>query len=198
MEGSSDDDSLLYDNSGVLRAADATMIIYPFAIVSGAGHAVIDDGTLTVLGGLDQSVYFEGKTGVLALAQATTFDSLIFGFSNMGGDSLDLGDIKFGSSTSANFSGTAKRGVLTVTDGTDTARITLIGDYLASTFTVASDGDGGTTVTATPSSPSGGSPAHALVAATASFAPPEMGSERQARMDGFSPRLLALPHTAIA
>ena len=43
-------------------------------------------------------------------------------------------------------SGTASGGVLTVTDGTHTAQIKLIGDYFSSTFVAASDGHGGTIV----------------------------------------------------
>ncbi|MEO8926002.1 MAG: hypothetical protein ABI306_02455, partial [Caulobacteraceae bacterium] len=44
------------------------------------------------------------------------------------------------------FSGTATSGTLTVTDGTHTAHITLIGDYRSSTFTASSDGHGGVTI----------------------------------------------------
>ena len=60
--------------------------------------------------------------------------------------SLDLEDISFGSKTMATYSGTSTSGVLTVADGSHVAKITLEGDYLASTFTVSSDGHGGTTV----------------------------------------------------
>ena len=51
--------------------------------------------------------------------------------------------------TTKTLSGTAKGGVLTVSDGTHTALIDLKGDYLGATFTAASDGHGGTVVTAT-------------------------------------------------
>ena len=42
--------------------------------------------------------------------------------------------------------GNATGGTLTVTDGTKTAHIALSGDYLSSTWTLSSDGKGGTTV----------------------------------------------------
>ena len=64
-----------------------------------------------------------------------------------GGTSLDLEDVGFVSPAQASFSGDAGSGVLTVTDGTHTAKITLSGDYLDTDFTSASDGQGGTLIT---------------------------------------------------
>jgi len=43
-------------------------------------------------------------------------------------------------------SGTASGGTLTVTDGSHTANIALLGHYMASTFVTSSDGHGGTNV----------------------------------------------------
>jgi len=45
-----------------------------------------------------------------------------------------------------NPSGTASGGTLTATDGSHTANIALLGDYMASTFVTSSDGHGGTNV----------------------------------------------------
>src|SRR5260370_38273208 len=42
--------------------------------------------------------------------------------------------------------GNTPGGTLTVTDGTDTANIALQGNYLSSTWTLSSDGNGGTIV----------------------------------------------------
>ena len=44
------------------------------------------------------------------------------------------------------YSGDASGGTLTVTDGSHTAQIALLGNYLASTFVASSDGHGGTMV----------------------------------------------------
>src|SRR4029077_1948201 len=44
-------------------------------------------------------------------------------------------------------------GTLTVSDGTHTAKITLLGDYSLSTFTPSSDGHGGTSVVDPPFHP---------------------------------------------
>jgi len=87
-------------------------------------------------------------------------------FSKTGATALDLLDIAFGGSTTASFSGTATSGVLTVTNGTHTAKIKLTGNYTTSTFTVSSDSHGGTKVV----DPTAPAQAHAFVAAMAGFA----------------------------
>ena len=55
-------------------------------------------------------------------------------------------DISYGADTQVTFLGNAAGGTLTVTDGTETANITLVGDYLSSTWDLSSDGHGGVTV----------------------------------------------------
>ena len=45
------------------------------------------------------------------------------------------------------YAGDAPGGTLSVSDGAHSANIALFGNYLASTFTAASDGHGGTAVT---------------------------------------------------
>lgn len=77
---------------------------------------------------------------------------------------LDLSDIAFTGAGEATFAGDASGGLLTVGDGTNTASIRLIGDYLSDSFVAASDGAGGVAITAAASAaPS----AHPLVAAMA-------------------------------
>jgi hypothetical protein len=63
-----------------------------------------------------------------------------------GQDSPDLADFNFATIGNPTFTGTSTGGVLTVTDGSHTANIALLGNYLASTFTVSNDGHGGTFV----------------------------------------------------
>ncbi len=93
------------------------------------------------------------------------------GFSKTGATTLDLGDIAFGGATAASFSGTMSSGVLTVTDGTHTAKIRLSGDYLGLTFAVSSDGHGGTSVVDS-STPGSDTRVDAFVAAMAGFGAP--------------------------
>jgi hypothetical protein len=90
-------------------------------------------------------------TGSLILDHATQFTGKIYGLSGNGdpnaSDLLDLRDISFSSGTSAVFSGNSSGGILTVDDGLGhVAHITLVGNYTASTFNLASDGSGGTMV----------------------------------------------------
>ena len=51
-----------------------------------------------------------------------------------GQDTLDLADINFATIQTPTFSGASTGGMLTVTDGSHTANIALLGNYLASDF----------------------------------------------------------------
>jgi hypothetical protein len=105
-------------------------------------------GVADFAGAFSQNVAFTAGGGTLELANSQGFAGVISGFSKTGGTSLDLGDIGFVSGTTkATYSGTKTSGILTVTDGTHTAKLHLTGNYLASTWTLTSDGHGGTTVT---------------------------------------------------
>ncbi|HKF07248.1 MAG TPA: hypothetical protein VKB89_00765, partial [Xanthobacteraceae bacterium] len=91
-----------------------------------------------------------------------------FGSSPVGvTEELDLRDIAFGSNTKASFAEAANNssGTLTVTDGTHTANLTLLGQYSAAMFSLSSDGQGGTIVTDPP--PVVGSAASPVLAAHA-------------------------------
>jgi hypothetical protein len=68
-----------------------------------------------------------------------------------GQDTLDLRDINFATIQTPRFTDTSSGGTLTVTDGTHTANIALLGNYMASTFIASSDGHGGTSVIDPPS-----------------------------------------------
>jgi hypothetical protein len=141
--------------------------------VTGKGSAVIAGGTLEFGSSFTQNLDFTGTSGLLALADSQAYAGAITGFSLAGGTSLDLRDISFASgTTTATFveNGADAQGVLTVTDGTHTAHITLIGNYSGSTFTTSSDQNGGTIVV---DPPKRAAAAHAsvlpFIAAMASF-----------------------------
>src|SRR5262249_3419507 len=91
-----------------------------------------------------QSVTFAGTTGALRLSDAQEFTGHIFGLS--GADALDLANFAYGASVKATYVGDTTGGTLTVSDGAKTAHIALSSDYLSSTWTVSSDGEGGTTI----------------------------------------------------
>jgi hypothetical protein len=166
-------------NSGTLEAAAGTLTVQ--GAVTGAGRVVITKGTADFNAAFSQSVIFAaGATGVLELAQSTAYTGTVSGFSKTGATALDLADIAFASgTTTASFSGTTTAGTLTVTDGTHTAKIRLAGNYTASTWTVSSDGHGGTTVV----DPAGPPPRVApLLAAMAALGP--SGAATHARGPG--------------
>ena len=87
---------------------------------------------------------FTGTTGTLKIDHSLAFGGEISGLS--GSDAIDLADVSYGVQTRASFVGDASGGTLTITDGAHTANIALQGNYLSSSWDLASDGSGGTTV----------------------------------------------------
>ncbi len=151
-------------NSGVLSAHGGNIVLN--GAVTGAGLARIDGGTLDAEHSFTENVVFTGMSGTLQLQQSTGYSGTIWGFSHTGATLLDLGDIAFGADTKASYAGSATKGVLTVTDGTNTASIKLAGDYIGATFTATSDGHGGTKIV----DPTVGAAGHsAFVSAMSSF-----------------------------
>ena len=77
------------------------------------------------------------------LDAAAAYTGTVSGFTL--GDTIDLVNLSYGSNTNASFSGDTTGGVLSVGNGVDTAHIALFGNFAASSFTLGSDGHGGTT-----------------------------------------------------
>ena len=119
-------------------AVEAPAAVQPISVVVAEGATVEIDGPGT------QTVTFTGTTGTLTIDHALAFTGQISGLA--GSDALDLADVSYGGATTATFLGDTTGGTLTITDGTHTADIALQGDYLSSTWTLSSDGNGGTTV----------------------------------------------------
>jgi hypothetical protein len=90
------------------------------------------------------SITFASSTGTLQLDNAPSFSGTVTGMT--GQDAIDLRDINYASVQTPRYSGTSSGGTLTVTDGTHTANIALLGNYLSSTFVPSSDGHGGTNI----------------------------------------------------
>jgi T5SS/PEP-CTERM-associated repeat protein len=131
-------------NSGLLEAIGGNLTVK--GAVTGKGSVKIAGGTASFLAAFSEAVAF-GATGTLVLAQSRAYTGAISGFSLTGTTALDLEDIAFVSGvTKASYSGTTKAGVLTITSGTEVAKINLTGNYAASTWTLSSDGHGGTIV----------------------------------------------------
>jgi hypothetical protein len=115
-------------------------------------HVTIEAGATFEVRGTDSGlVTFEGTTGTLILDQSSSFSGQVAGFSGNGNpsasDIIDLKDIAFGPGTTASYAGNANGGILTVSDAQhDVASISLVGNYENSTFSVSSDGSGGSSV----------------------------------------------------
>jgi large repetitive protein len=77
-------------------------------------------------------------------------------------ETIDLVAIAYHSGTTTlGYSGNTLSGTLTVTDGTHTARLAMLGDHALANFTLADDGHGGTLVSDPPLDSSGHlAPAH--------------------------------------
>ncbi len=163
------------NNTGTLSAAGGNLTVN--GAVTGTGKGMISGGTLNFTSSFNEDVSFTGASGVLELAQSKNYKGSVSGFSKTGGTSLDLVDIAFVGAGEATFTGTATSGVLKVTDGVHTAKITLIGDYTASTFIASSDGHGGTLVH---------DPAAPTPAAAPSWASPDAGQRFVIAVAGFA------------
>src|SRR6185312_977207 len=136
---------------------------YGTVLMSGGFEYVLSGGVLsgaTLSGGLLEirssgtagasQIDFTSAGGTLQLDQSVLFNGVISGFGVPGG--IDLRDIAFGSGTTLGFTeaGDNLSGTLTVSDGTNTANITLLGQYVAANFTKQADGHGGTLITDPP------------------------------------------------
>jgi Ca2+-binding RTX toxin-like protein len=134
------------DGDDVLIGSDGNDILSGGAgddvLLGGAGLDVLD-------GGPGNNIVIQGA-GIGPLVS----DSLIPNANGGAIGSIDLSDISFGGNTTLGYSvnsGSAG-GVLTASDGSDAAGAALLGQYMASSFVVASDGLGGTTMTDPPPS----------------------------------------------
>jgi VCBS repeat-containing protein len=120
-----------------------TSVAQPVAIGAGA--------TIELTGSDSSSVTFEGSTGTLVLDHSALFSGKILNLmgngSLSGSDQLDLRDITFGAATTESFIGNSSSGTLTIHDAQNhTANLLLVGNYTNSTFTLSSDGNGGTII----------------------------------------------------
>jgi hypothetical protein len=110
-------------------------------------HTIADGGTLEIEAAATGKVTFAGPTGTLRLDESWGFSGKVADF--RGQDLIDLADLTFGAQTTLAYAGNSTGGTLKVGDGIHAARIALLGTYMASSFTAASDGHGGTLISTT-------------------------------------------------
>jgi hypothetical protein len=112
-----------------------------------AAHTIAAGETLEIEAAATGKVTFAGPTGTLRLDESWGFTGKVASF--RGQDFIDLADITFGAQTTLGYSGNGAGGTLKVGDGIHSARIALLGTYMASSFAAASDGHGGTLISTT-------------------------------------------------
>ena len=128
---------------------------YEFVEIGGtADGATISGGTVELTAGaatLGPIAFAAGAGGLFQLDDAQHFAGTVAGFGLP--DRIDLEDIGFASGrTTLTFTeaGNNLSGTLSVNDGTHAANLTLLGQYVAGQFHIASDGAAGTLVTDPP------------------------------------------------
>ena len=133
-------------NSGLLWANGGSITID--GNVSGTGSALIDGvATFEMGGSFGENVTLDaGANATLKIDHAADFSGAVAGFD--GNDVLDLADIAFGSNTTLGYAANSNNtgGTLTASDGTHTANIELLGQYMAASFVMSADGFGGTLI----------------------------------------------------
>jgi hypothetical protein len=126
----------LIDNGGTIKV-DGTAT-GGAALIEGIGSDLVFDGSATA--DTTMSVKFQGA-GLFSLNHSANYTGSVSGFAH--GDSIDVTDVGFVSGID---SYNAAKDILTISDGTHTAQIQLVGVYTANDFSFVNDGHGGTLI----------------------------------------------------
>ncbi|MFB9984722.1 beta strand repeat-containing protein [Mesorhizobium kowhaii] len=133
-------------NSGLIWANGGDIAIS--GQVTGDGDAIIGNMSQLEFHAASSAdvIFGTDAAGTLRLNDSFDFSGSIAGITN--DDKVDLGDIWYGTGTSAVYQANqdGNGGTLTVSDGTHDATLHIVGAYYADSFTVADDGTGRTVV----------------------------------------------------
>ena len=143
------DDFKLSSASPVSTSPSTWTANQPVVIFNAASgnFTITDNVELQVAGASAVNVSFaSGSTGELKLDASSQFTGQVTGLTAQ--NLLDLADISLGSNTTLGYVANSNNtgGTLTVNDGTHTANIALLGQYMAASFVTSADGLGGTLV----------------------------------------------------
>ncbi|MEQ6289382.1 beta strand repeat-containing protein, partial [Vogesella sp. GCM10023246] len=134
------------ENSGNLWANDSSLQLQQE--VSGQGSALISGaGSIDFAAAADSDVSFaDGGNGSLLLGDAANFSGRIIGLES--GDHLDLTGLAYQDGLRLDYVGNASGtgGLLTISNGSDSSSLMLIGHYQAGDFQLGSDAAGHTVV----------------------------------------------------
>src|SRR4029079_7587898 len=141
------------DPGGISIGANLMTGDYELMLVGGFSlRTSINGGQMEIVAGAstgNQAINF-GNGGLLQLDDSVNFNGSIANFD--AADQIALADIAFGANTTLAYTDAGNNsGTLTVTDGTNTANITLLGQYVAADFALSAFGGGGTLITDPPS-----------------------------------------------
>jgi hypothetical protein len=123
-------------NQGTLQASDGGHLVMASAVAE-RGFGVVDGGTLEFQSSVNIAVSFTANGGTLEVDNSDVFRGSVAGFGDDNPSQMVFSDIDF-----ATVAGSFKRngihtgGTLRVSDGVDTAQLTLLGQY-ANNFTTA-------------------------------------------------------------
>ena len=142
-----------FNNNGTIIVGNGDTLRVNAPIVAGSGNGTIDVGTGGIVNvqtfavASDQTLAFTDATGMLQLAQASSFAASIAGFTT--GNTLDL--VNTAADNAIWTAGTSGApGKLAITDGgTAVATLSLLGDYTGIGFNVTSDKSGGSDIAVT-------------------------------------------------
>ena len=122
-------------NDGTLETTGGTLDVTT-AVTGSAGMVSISGGGIAEFGStFNQNVTFSGA-GTLELARSlgTSYAGTVTGFG--AGDALELTDLTYSSGATASWAQGSGSGTLTVSNGSQSAMITLAGTYITSDFAV--------------------------------------------------------------
>jgi autotransporter passenger strand-loop-strand repeat protein len=143
------------ENGGQTYGTDVVAGGAQIVQAGGIARSDINGGLVDVQANGTAFVSFDNiNGGTLDLESPQTFSGTIANFASPPGvaEVIDLGGLAFGGGSKATFTeaGTGTSGTLSVTNGSQTDNITLLGSYSTGNFHIASDGNGGTVVTDPP------------------------------------------------
>ncbi|MGX5844399.1 beta strand repeat-containing protein, partial [Mesorhizobium sp. ArgA1] len=137
-------------NSGMLWANGGNIVIH--GAVTGEGDATIGNLSKLEFGGASSTdvTFAHDAAGTLELDDSFDYSGRIGGITN--DDKLDLNDISFGAGTTVAYQASqdGSGGTLSVSDGSHSATLHLLGTYDAKGFRLADDGEGHAVVTYNP------------------------------------------------
>ena len=144
-----------FNNLSIVQVNKGTLELAGMVFGSGGSFKISNGSTLEVDAALPntQKLIFGTGGGTLVLNDPAEYGATITGFGAH--TAIDVTSFKFSGKPKVSFVEAAsnKQGVLTLTDGAQSLKVTLFGQYVAAGFHLANDGLGGTVVTYTAPAP---------------------------------------------